>query len=386
MASRATSPDHSDDDSDSSSIPTNAGNSFTKPETSHALDLLLGDPAAYISGNGFKSKAFTDISTSLKKKFPDHPVRSKDAIGNRLRYVIIREGYIEDYEFVRRKSGVGWDDDVKMATAEADFIATFTKAYSSKYGKCFKKPCPFYDHAKLFGRNKATSTHVLHLIKTKKTKSSSTSAPTPTSDSTSALKRKARQPLENLDNETINIHSDSDDTELKPPPSPKPYDDELVLPNPKRSHTSDTTIDLANDSDNENEDANTKPKKKLTMHNHNRSASAGSSSGGRRVSRNAEMGNEIACGLRKIGEGMSAPIIIKSNMSHIDAIIDAFVADPTLLPANPVGNFYKYLLDALGANEMCAHSFIKTQNCIQRIALLKRLSVEKEMDVPVGWV
>ncbi|KAF8207836.1 hypothetical protein K438DRAFT_1930818 [Mycena galopus ATCC 62051] len=386
MASRAATLGHSDDDSDSPSIPTNAKNSFTKPETNHALDLLLGDPATYISGNGFKSKAFTDVSTSLKKKFPDRPVRSKDAIGNRLQYV---KGIFEDYEFVRKKSGVGWDDEAKMATAEADFIATFTEAHGNKYAKCFKKPCPFYDHlAQLFGGNKATGTHILHLVKSKKTKLSA-SAATPTasstSSSTSAPKRKARQPLENLGNETIHVPSDSDDTVMKPPPSPKPYDDELLLPLPKRPHTLDT-IDVADDSDNENNTERPKQKTKATTCDRDRSTSAGSSAGSRRASRNAEMGNEIARGLKKIGEGMSAPIIAKSDTSHVDAIINAFVADPTLLPADPTGNYSTCFLDALGANQMRACSFIKTQNCVQGIALLKLLLVEKEMDVPVDWV
>ncbi|KAF8196278.1 hypothetical protein K438DRAFT_1825928 [Mycena galopus ATCC 62051] len=346
MASRAATPNHSDDDSDSPSIPTNTKNSFTKPETNHALDLLLRDPATFV------------------------------------------KGIFEDYEFVRGKSGVGWDDDAKMATAEADFIATFTEAHGSKYAKCFKKPCPFYDRlAQLFGGNKATGTHVLHLVKSKKPKSSASAATRTAgsaSASTSAPKCKACQPLENLDNETIDVHSDSDDTGMKPPPSPKSYDDELLLPLAKRSRTSDTTIDLVEDSDNENK---TKLLKKTKdARDRDRSSSPGSSAGGRRVSCNAEMGNEIAPGLKKIGEGMSAPIITKSETSHVDAIIDVFVVDPTLLPADPTGNYYAVFLDALGANQMCARSFIKTQNCVQCIALLKLLLLEKEMDVPVGWV
>ncbi|KAF8177086.1 hypothetical protein K438DRAFT_1845913 [Mycena galopus ATCC 62051] len=385
MASCAATPDHSEDDSDSPSIPTNAKNSFTKPETNHALDLLLGDPTMYISGNGFKSKAFTDVSTSLKKKFPDRPIRSKDAIGNRLRYV---KGIFKDYEFVCGKSGVGWDDDAKMATAEADFIATFTEAHGSKYAKCFKKPCPFYDRlAQLFGRNKATGAHILHLVKSKKPKSSASAATRTAgsaSASTSALKRKVCQPLQNLDNETIDDHSDSDDTGMKPPPSPKPYDDEFLLPLAKCSPTSDTIIDLVEDSDNENKTE--LPKKTKDARDCNRSTSAGSSAGGHRALRNAEMGNEIARGLKKIGEGMSAPIITKSDISHVDAIIDVFVVDPTLLPADPLGNYYALFLGALGANQMHARSFIKTQNRVQRIALLKLLLLEKEMDVPVGWV
>jgi hypothetical protein len=139
MGPHADSPGDSGNESNSSDIPENAPNSFSKPETNHTLDFLLKDPSQYLSGNGFKTKACTDISASLKKKFPARPIRSKENVGNRLRYVIMRVCCIfpqkltlfqvkrefEDYEFVRGKSGVGWDDELKKATAEADFIEKF---------------------------------------------------------------------------------------------------------------------------------------------------------------------------------------------------------------------------------------------------------------------
>jgi hypothetical protein len=86
MASCAASPIDIDNENAAplNGIPDNAPNSFSEAETNHALDFLLADPAAYMSGNGFKSKAFTDISTSLKNKYPNRPVRKKDTVGNRL--------------------------------------------------------------------------------------------------------------------------------------------------------------------------------------------------------------------------------------------------------------------------------------------------------------
>lgn len=104
------------------------------------------------------------------------------------------------------------------------------------------------------------------------------------------------------------------------------------------------------------------------------------------MSRNAEAGNEIARGLKMIGEGMSAPIITKADTSHVDAIIDAFIEDATLLPGDPDGEYYALFLDALSANAIRARSFVKTTNRIQRIALLKRVLIEKEMEVPANWV
>ncbi|KAJ7933160.1 hypothetical protein B0H13DRAFT_2307118 [Mycena leptocephala] len=91
MTSRPGSPIASnvDDESVANDIPDTAPTSFTEAETKHALDLLLANPAKYLSGNGFKSKRFTDISTSLKNKYPSRPVRKKETVGNRPRYVSI---------------------------------------------------------------------------------------------------------------------------------------------------------------------------------------------------------------------------------------------------------------------------------------------------------
>jgi hypothetical protein len=222
----------------------------------------------------------------------------------------------------------------------------------------------------------------LHLTKPKKSKSSSTS--TPSSASTSKRKR---QPLDNLDNETIDNDSDSADTASKQPPSPKPYDDELLPAPAKHPRSSDTIIDVDNEDDDiENEPPKKKKRVDARDGDRNRSISAGSSSGGRRASRDAEAGNQIARGLKIIGEGMSAPLVTKADTSHVDAIVDVFLADPTLLPADPEGEYYALFLDALSANEMRVRVFIKTQNRIQRIALLKRVLTEKGVDAPFSWV
>ncbi|KAJ6452709.1 hypothetical protein DFH09DRAFT_1393495 [Mycena vulgaris] len=74
------------------------------------------------------------------------------------------------------------------------------------------------------------------------------------------------------------------------------------------------------------------------------------------------------------------------DTSHVDALIDAFTDDPTLLPDDPEGEYYALFLDALSANEMRARVFIKTVHRVQRIALLKRVLTEKEMEIPFNWV
>ncbi|KAJ6537916.1 hypothetical protein B0H19DRAFT_1079017 [Mycena capillaripes] len=347
---------NSGDDSDPV-IPDNASSNFTVPETNHALDFLLKDPAEYLSGNGF-----------TKRRLAPKSVKAA----------------CEDYEFVRGKSGVGWDDQQKMATAESEFIDTFVEVHGKKYAKCFNHPCPYYIRlAQLFGGNKATGTHVLHLTKrTKKSTSSSTSASASASvsASTSALASASTSAATPSSPSTPKRKQSA----LDQPPSPKPYDDELLPAPPKRPR-------VRND-DNENNDSKKdningdKPKKKASARDRDRSISGSSSSGGRRTSRNAEAGNEIARGLKMIGEGMSAPIITKADTSHVDAIIDAFNEDATLLPVDPDGEYYALFLDSLSVNAIRARSFVRTTNRIQRIALLKRVLVEKEMDIPGNWV
>ncbi|KAJ7879050.1 hypothetical protein B0H14DRAFT_2566993 [Mycena olivaceomarginata] len=70
------------------------------------------------------------------------------------------------YLFIKKYSGVGWDDEENHAMVTAEFIETFIKVNSPKYTKFFKKPCPFYIKLnELFHGlvNKATGEHVVHL-------------------------------------------------------------------------------------------------------------------------------------------------------------------------------------------------------------------------------
>ncbi|KAF8158737.1 hypothetical protein K438DRAFT_2026022 [Mycena galopus ATCC 62051] len=381
-ASRGGSPiDHDDDDNDSSN--------FTDEDTNFVLNLLIQNPAAYMSGNGFKKKAYTTLSDKLNARFRSRPARSKDQVRNRIAYV---KRIFELYEFVRGKSGVGWDDENKMASAETEYIDRFIEEYGKKFKKCFEKTCPFYDRlTQLFGGNKATGANVLHLKRKKAKKPSTTTSSTTGSSSATAssslvaapsstvsTRKPDREPFSNLDNDLLTPSLDDYDSQNidLTPSSPKPHNDELLPPPPKRSHHSRTTIEI---SDEENDE---KPAKR-SRHDRSNSGGSTSTSGGRRASRNAEAGNEIARGLKSIGEGMSAPLITKADTSHVDEVIELFSNDPTLLPDDPEGEHYALLLDVLGSNEKRARALVKTTNPIHRIALLKRIFAEQE--VTVNW-
>ncbi|KAJ7702731.1 hypothetical protein B0H17DRAFT_1194609 [Mycena rosella] len=371
MGSRPPSPGDDTDPADAYFVQSDASQSFTKGETNYALDFLLRDKTKYMSGNGFKDEAGTDIAKALKEKFPGRPIRKPEVVGNRLRYV---KTTFEEYEFVRGKSGVGWDDETKRATAEVDFVQRFTEEHGGKYTKCFKKPCQYYNHlVKLFGGNKATGARTSCIRKIRnamidtRSKKSNTSAAHPTSPAAAAPSaslstsshHRARAPLNNINNNDPVI----DPLLLQDVPSPKPYDNELLTAPAKRSHT---MIDINSDDEKKQQPP---PKVVARERDHDRSASGNSSSDGHRALRNAETGSQIAHGLKLIGEGMSAPIITKADTSHVDAIVDVVLADPSLLPNDPKGEFYALFLDSLSTNKICARVFIKTVNHVQRIAL-----------------
>ncbi|KAJ6522432.1 hypothetical protein DFH09DRAFT_1330570 [Mycena vulgaris] len=325
-------------------IPDNASSSlnFTGPETDYALEVLQSDTTKYLSGNGFRAKAFTAISTALTKRFPTRPKRTTDNVGNRMCYV---KGIFEEYEFVRGKSGVGWDDGEKKATAESDFVKKFTEQYRDKYAKCFKRPCPYYNRlAQLFGSNRATvilRIHIrirlcfcLRLRLRLRSRLRSQLRFGCSSLSVVPQKRKGpRQPLENLQNDAIDVDLDFPNQ----PASPKPYDDELLPPAASLTPS---------------------PMKK-------RSRTATSRSQ-RLVHATATVRPRPP--RAQEGVSMSAPIITKADTSHVDAIIDAFTDDPTLLPNDPEGEYYALFLDALSANEMRARVFIKT---VHRVVVVR---------------
>ncbi|KAJ7213083.1 hypothetical protein GGX14DRAFT_393282 [Mycena pura] len=318
---------------------------FTQAETDYVLDYVLERRADLMSGNGFKSKAYGQVKTLFAK-----------------------------YEFVRGRSGVGWDDGAKHATAEAVFIEAFLQEHGKQYARCFTTTCPAYDRCvMLFGGNKATGDHVFH------PKSKKRSRAKPAQDSPTPSKANSpRKPLAPLVNDTIDLDSDSaldEHTAINSFASsasraPRPYDDEL-LPSPaKRARTS--TDATPTDGDEKN-----------TAAAHTRSRSGGS--GGRR-SRTAETGSEIASGLKTIGAGMSAPLITKADTSHVDEVINVLATDESILPHDPDGELYAGILELLSSNETRSRAFVKTKSRIHRIALLKRFLNEAKIPFPENWM
>ncbi|KAJ7187659.1 hypothetical protein GGX14DRAFT_580907 [Mycena pura] len=342
---------------------------FSEAETNYALDYLFSRKADVMSGNGFKPKAHSDLAEALRKKFPHRPVRSKNTCQNRIQYV---KRIYEDYEFVRGKSGTGWDDEKKQATAEAEFVQSFVEEHGTKYARCFKSSCPYYDRcANLFGGNKANGANVFH-PKQKKTKASSKkeeNIPPHSKSKQKKLRKQNRQPLATVDNDMLDL-----DLELIPDDSPasstsvaRPFDDEL-LPPPSRKRQ------RAPSDSNDDEGPSQR----------DRSISGGSSV----ARRNAEAGTQLARSLDRIGDGMGTPIVTKqdtTHMSHIDEVMELLAADPTLLPEDPDGAFFAAVADDLGEKPFRARIFIKAPNRAQRVGFLKLLFRSHGMDVPLDY-
>ncbi|KAJ7218474.1 hypothetical protein GGX14DRAFT_560817 [Mycena pura] len=345
---------------------------FTQAETDYVLDYVLERRADLMSGNGFKSKAYGQNERQLPQQAELCMYASLLLIHLTRRQV---KTLFAKYEFVRGRSGVGWDDGAKHATAEAVFIEAFLQVRAWKaICSMLTTTCPAYDRCvMLFGGNKATGDHVFH------PKSKKCSRAKPAQDSPTPSKANSpRKPLAPLVNDTIDLDSDSaldEHTAINSFASsasraPRPYDDEL-LPSPaKRARTS--TDATPTDGDEKNTSAA-----------HTRSRSGGS--GGRR-SRTAETGSEIASGLKTIGAGMSAPLITKADTSHVDEVINVLVTDESILPHDPDGELYAGILELLSSNETRSRAFVKTKSRIHRIALLKRFLNEAKIPFPENWM
>ncbi|KAJ7900742.1 hypothetical protein B0H14DRAFT_3753108 [Mycena olivaceomarginata] len=148
------------------------------------IDGLIAKKSTHQSGNGWKPSVWAGVIALVAAANPDASPKKDQT--NRLKLTIsqLKEKF-EAYLFVKKYSGIGWDDEDHHATATEEVIKTFLEAHGTKYAKCFKTPCPYYiklDELYDGMVNKATGEHVVHLgnpkkkRKTKKTSDPSTSS------------------------------------------------------------------------------------------------------------------------------------------------------------------------------------------------------------------
>ncbi|KAJ7753039.1 hypothetical protein B0H14DRAFT_2980066, partial [Mycena olivaceomarginata] len=246
----------------------------------------------------------------------------------------------EAYLFVKKYSGIGWDDEDHHATATEEVIKTFLEAHGTKYAKCFKTPCPYYiklDELYDGMVTKQTGEHVVHLgkpkkkRKTKKTSDPSTAStstatpnpatPAPNNTATTATAAAAGNDDTNKENEVMEIDGGEDSAGAGGKGNGR-FDDELI-PSPRTM-------------------ASRKRARAVT-----RKSDSSSRSGTAR--RNAEAGTQIARSVDALSDVLAKPVVTTEDMTHVDKVIE-ILKDKTLLPPDPRGRYFRLVSRELAAS------------------------------------
>ncbi|KAJ7241860.1 hypothetical protein C8J57DRAFT_1477674 [Mycena rebaudengoi] len=139
------------------------------PEVLAMLNKLIELKESHQSGNGWKSSVWTLVISAVQAANPTaESKKDQKKVKSKLDYL---KATFEDYLFVKKLSGTGWDDEEKHATGTTDYIDGFAATHGQKYERCFETPCPYTlldtlydgmknratgDNAIIFGRRKSS--------------------------------------------------------------------------------------------------------------------------------------------------------------------------------------------------------------------------------------
>ncbi|KAJ7839105.1 hypothetical protein B0H14DRAFT_3458867 [Mycena olivaceomarginata] len=263
----------------------------------------------------------------------------------------------EAYLFVKKYSGIGWDDEDHHATATEEVIKTFLEAHGTKYAKskCFKTPCPYYiklDELYDGMVNKATGEHV-HPI-----------APPATTTTAAA----AGNDDANKENEIMEIDGGEDSAGAGGKGKGR-FDDELTLsPRTKASRKRARAISEDDDDDG--------------ARSHKREKSDSSSCSGT-ARRNAEAGTQIARSVDALSDVLTKPVVTAEDMSHVDKVVE-ILKDHTLLPPDPRGQYFRVVSRELAASPALSRILIVEKDHTRRKALLEGILEDAGIIVPTN--
>ncbi|KAJ7368632.1 hypothetical protein DFH08DRAFT_982854 [Mycena albidolilacea] len=284
--------------------------------------------------------------------------------------VIDLQKCLGQYLFVKKYSGVGWDDEQNHATATAEFIEIFIKANGPKYTKCFKKPCPFYTKLnKMFDGlvNKATGEHVVHLGGDKR-KSGKKS---------NALKKALAPAMEEMpmaapgdnsekENEVVDVDKGEGGSKGK---ERAVFDDKLSMsPHEKAARKWECAI--SNDGD---DDDTPQPR----LHKHQKSDSSTCST----ARCNAEAGSQLMKSVETLSAAMGKPIVTLEYLSHVDKVID-ILKDKNLLPPDPKGRLFRTVCQKLSGDLGLACCLIIKEDYTRRKGLLEGILEDAGVILP----
>ncbi|KAJ7049646.1 hypothetical protein C8F01DRAFT_1265031 [Mycena amicta] len=313
---------------------------FTQAETLAMLAVMLENKDKDGTGNGWKPQIWPKVIAAVNA-VPNTPVRTATQSQSHNTYI---KGNFELYCFVAGYSGTGWDDEEKCCVADESFQDTFFTVHNKKYRKCFTL---LYDGA----WNKATGDNVVQTGKKKPKGKENTNNKAVKKAKTSQGPRERAEMEELGDDDKGDGMSKGDSTsgtEGEKDNGVGKVNEDLTLSSPLKT----VSVNARNTKTPSSKQPKSKP-----------------NSGGA-AKRNSEAAMRVADSLTSLGDALKAPITLKDNTSHIDAVIDILNADETLMPVDEDGSLYNTITSHFAKDPNAARVFVKTTNAIRRKGII----------------
>ncbi|KAJ7055428.1 hypothetical protein C8F01DRAFT_1258603 [Mycena amicta] len=307
---------------------------FTQVETLAMLAVMLENKDKDGTGNGWKPQIWPKV-LAVVNTVPNTSERTTQQCQAHNTYI---KGNFEMYCTIANYSGTDWDDEEKYCVVSEDFQETFfCGVCDKKYRKCFITPCKFYDELyKVYdgARNKATGENVVLVGKNKTKKCKHVRK-----ENKTAKKRGKAAAKQRVDSED---DAEADDK------GKGAVNEDLTL----SSLLKVVTVNARSTKTPSSQQPQSKPNL------------------GGAIKRNSEAAMYVADTLSHIGDALKAPVTLKEDTSHIDAVINILTQNDTLLPDDEDGSLYDLVSNNFGANPNAAHVFIKTENPVRRKAII----------------
>ncbi|KAJ7802355.1 hypothetical protein B0H14DRAFT_2614345 [Mycena olivaceomarginata] len=333
------------------------------------LDSLIGKKSTHRSGNGWKPTVWPEIVALVQAANPAaDPKKDKVKCISKINYL---QKCLGQYLFVKKYSGVGWDDEDNYATATVEFIEMFIKGNGPKYMKCFKKPFPFYTklNEPFNGLvNKATGEHVVHLggNKRKSGKKSNTPkkvlAPAMEEMSVAALGDDSEK-----ENDVVEVDKGEGGSKGK---GRAVFDDELSMSNFHATKSPREKASRKRERAISDDDDDTPPAR---LHKHQKSDSSTRST----ARRNAEAGKSV----ETLSAAMGKPIITSEDLSYVNKVID-ILKDKSLLPPDPKGQLFRIVCQKLLGDAGLTCCLIVEEDYTHRKGLLEGILEDAGQVIP----
>ncbi|KAJ7076132.1 hypothetical protein C8R43DRAFT_1115793 [Mycena crocata] len=366
---------------------------WTDAECLAAIGALAGKKDTHQSGNGWKDSVWTIaiVVKAIHEAKPDAlPMKDVTKCKTKIGYL---KTTFEEYLFIEKYSGSGWDDDKKHVTNTDEYIQDFLLANGKQYAKCFKTPCPYYSllNSLYDGmRNRATGDNVVHLSKQfrkknskqqdeseKENENTGPSAGDGATAGPSNIDADIRAPMAALDTTTNDCDEDSGSSANNS--LTVPYADELsmgcsplcycvvlfiCIQSPVKTAKRHERAESEDETDVSNEHRKHKKSDSPSI-----------------MCRNAEAGSQLSHSIDNLSAAMGKPIVTAEDLGHINEIV-RILKDKTLLPPDPKGKLFRLVSGTLSRDAALARVFILEEDPVRCKGMLEGILEEAGVVVP----